>query len=521
MSKWFKFNGNNNKNNGGNQPKSKKRRKDRDDLNSMKRGGSVMEDSDHEDQDHYNDQYQQNNSHHNQHSNSHSQSYNDHHSQSSYNNQSHRQNENGSSRSNKSSPSRALTKSQDKLYVGDKILLANKKSGKIISLGPKPDKEGIWVRVGMGNVHMNADNDQRNKNKSIWVPIQRVDRIISHGKKFDLTIDDRVIERKKGIPGTIMYVGPTHFDEGVWFGVALDTPKGENNGTVKKKFYFLSEPNHGVMLPYKKLEHENKNRNKKSPRKQRSHSQNFEKEENQRRNGNHNGNHSNHQKTNSDGVVNKKYIAQQLQLDQLQQRQQEQQQQNDHQTNNNNNNNHHHPTSTKNNSNSSNDYDYDPEYENGDMVPGGSNKTPSSDSDVQMFMQLKPPQSASSSPRKRNKVNTKKKNKVNTKRSRQTFEEENNQEIDWDDLMDTIWADVPFKSTKKQYRGRSRPMIVQFECIFCSHSVITTNWGSQSTSSECRGNMKQHIKRKHEDKIPTKQKLEKAKQNKRPKLSNQ
>ncbi len=89
--------------------------------------------------------------------------------------------------------------------------------------------------------------------KTIWVPIQRVDKITSSGKKFDLTIDDRVIERKKWIAGTVKYVGPTHFDKGVWFGVALDTPNGKNNGTVKKKFYFLSDKNHGVMLPYKRL----------------------------------------------------------------------------------------------------------------------------------------------------------------------------------------------------------------------------------------------------------------------------
>lgn len=255
MSNWFKLG--KNKNNGNNQQKRKKPRKDRDDLNSMKRGGSVMEDSDHEDQDnnYYNDQYQHNQQHSTSYSHSHHNDNNEHHS-SSYNNNN---NHNNKSSNRRSSPSRALTKSQDKLYVGDKILLANKRSGKVTSLGPKPDKEGIWVRVVMDNVHINADkmfdnnNDQRNKNKTIWVPIQRVDRIISHGKKFDLTIDDRVIERKKGIPGTIMYVGPTHFDKGVWFGVALDTPKGKNNGTVKKKFYFLSEPNHGVMLPYKRL----------------------------------------------------------------------------------------------------------------------------------------------------------------------------------------------------------------------------------------------------------------------------
>eukprot|EP01084_Bolivina_argentea_P110403 197148_1 len=230
--------------------------------------------------------------------------------------------------------SSALTKSGNKLYVGDKILLANKLSGKVISLGPKPDKDGIWVRVVMDDAQMTSDdyynnNNRSNKSKTICVPIQHVDKIIKPGKKFDLTIDDRVIERKKSISGTVKYVGPTHFDKGVWFGVALDTAKGKNNGTVKKKFYFLSEPNHGVMLPYKRLEHENKTK-KKRKGKGRSHSNGFDKNvRNDKEKNVLNRNHSNHQKTQSDGVVNKGYLAQQLQLEQhiISREQQQQQQQ--------------------------------------------------------------------------------------------------------------------------------------------------------------------------------------------------
>ena len=115
--------------------------------------------------------------------------------------------------------SRAVTKSNEQLYVGDKILLANKKRGKVTSLGPKQDKQGIWVRVLMDSLaHTTVDNmfssdNKTTKSKAIWVPIVRVDRVISRGNKYNMTIDDRVIERKKSIPGTIKYVGPTHFDK--------------------------------------------------------------------------------------------------------------------------------------------------------------------------------------------------------------------------------------------------------------------------------------------------------------------
>merc|ERR1712176_420613 len=89
--------------------------------------------------------------------------------------------------------SRATASNGDKLYVGDKILLVNKRSGKVTSLGPKRDKDGIWVRVAMDN----ADNDS---SKAIWVPINRVNRILSEKSRlFDFTIDDRVVDRNKGV----------------------------------------------------------------------------------------------------------------------------------------------------------------------------------------------------------------------------------------------------------------------------------------------------------------------------------
>ena len=142
-------------------------------------------------------------------------------------------------------------KNGEKLYVGDKILLANKRSGKVSSLGPKKNKDGLWVRVIMDSAD-NADNVQA-KPRAIWVPIQRVNYIMSRGNKFDLTVDDRVIDRNKNISGTIKYVGPTHFKKGVFFGVAYDSARGKHNGTVREKFYFLTEPDHGAMLTYKRL----------------------------------------------------------------------------------------------------------------------------------------------------------------------------------------------------------------------------------------------------------------------------
>eukprot|EP01084_Bolivina_argentea_P132314 233501_1 len=142
-----------------------------------------------------------------------------------------------------------------KLYVSDKVLLVNRRSGKVISLGSKANKKGIWVCIVTTPPCISKFSEIPYQVKKIWIPIQRVNNIITYGKKFDLTVGDHVIGRKKGYCGIIKYVGPTHFDKGIWFGVALDNhgPKGKNNGTVKKKYYFECEENCGIMLPYRRL----------------------------------------------------------------------------------------------------------------------------------------------------------------------------------------------------------------------------------------------------------------------------
>merc|ERR1712048_517764 len=106
------------------------------------------------------------------------------------------------------------------LYFGDIVQLSNKKKGTVTALGPRQDKEGVWIRINMEN---NVDTT------SVWVPRARVSKIISSSKrKYDLTIGDRVIETRKKIAGIIRYVGPMYSkqSQGIMFGVEYDVPKG-------------------------------------------------------------------------------------------------------------------------------------------------------------------------------------------------------------------------------------------------------------------------------------------------------
>ncbi|KTG42048.1 hypothetical protein cypCar_00012026 [Cyprinus carpio] len=48
--------------------------------------------------------------------------------------------------------------------------------------------------------------------------------------------------------GTVRYIGPTHFSEGIWVGIELDTPSGKNDGSVEGHQYFRCNPGYGVLV---------------------------------------------------------------------------------------------------------------------------------------------------------------------------------------------------------------------------------------------------------------------------------
>ncbi|XP_067844682.1 kinesin-like protein KIF13B isoform X2 [Heptranchias perlo] len=48
--------------------------------------------------------------------------------------------------------------------------------------------------------------------------------------------------------GTVRYIGPTGFADGIWIGIELDVPAGKNDGSVGGKQYFRCNPGYGVLV---------------------------------------------------------------------------------------------------------------------------------------------------------------------------------------------------------------------------------------------------------------------------------
>ncbi|XP_070494506.1 kinesin-like protein KIF13A isoform X4 [Chironomus tepperi] len=68
-----------------------------------------------------------------------------------------------------------------------------------------------------------------------------------------VVVGESVLIRPYNTSGVIGFIGPTHFQGGIWVGVELDTPTGKNDGTVQGIQYFTCRPKHGIFVRADKL----------------------------------------------------------------------------------------------------------------------------------------------------------------------------------------------------------------------------------------------------------------------------
>uniref|UniRef100_A0A7M4EI36 Centrosomal protein 350 n=1 Tax=Crocodylus porosus TaxID=8502 RepID=A0A7M4EI36_CROPO len=86
---------------------------------------------------------------------------------------------------------------------------------------------------------------------SLWASVSIVEEADG---LLNFHIGDRVLVSSVQ-PGTLKFKGLTRFAKGVWAGVELDKPEGNNNGTYDGIKYFDCKEKHGIFAPPHKISH--------------------------------------------------------------------------------------------------------------------------------------------------------------------------------------------------------------------------------------------------------------------------
>ena len=90
------------------------------------------------------------------------------------------------------------------------------------------------------------------KSEVVSEPLTSFSAASSHSSAPAYSLNQRVLVGGAE-PGTVRFIGPTHFKPGLWIGVELDSEKGKNNGSIGDEQYFTCRPRHGVFAPVSKV----------------------------------------------------------------------------------------------------------------------------------------------------------------------------------------------------------------------------------------------------------------------------
>ena len=63
---------------------------------------------------------------------------------------------------------------------------------------------------------------------------------ITIGQRVEVSQNDRILD------GTVLYKGSLMGRRGLWLGIDLTTPDGDNDGSLKGRVYFRAPLNYGV-----------------------------------------------------------------------------------------------------------------------------------------------------------------------------------------------------------------------------------------------------------------------------------
>eukprot|EP01084_Bolivina_argentea_P255638 430073_1 len=142
--------------------------------------------------------------------------------------------------------------------VGDRVKLTKDNLvGVVRFVGEIQGKKGVFFGVELDNAK-GKNNGSFNKvpyfkckkNKGKFVKQAGIAKTNpkNNADALRITVGDKVKCKKQKCNGTVRFIGTPYSvkDEGVFYGVELDKPKGKNNGTVKDRWYFTCKDKFGA-----------------------------------------------------------------------------------------------------------------------------------------------------------------------------------------------------------------------------------------------------------------------------------
>uniref|UniRef100_A0A0N5ATI9 CAP-Gly domain-containing linker protein 1 n=1 Tax=Syphacia muris TaxID=451379 RepID=A0A0N5ATI9_9BILA len=156
--------------------------------------------------------------------------------------------------------------------IGDRCKVGGRE-GNVVFIGPTSFAPGEWIGIvfdePVGKNDGSVDGKQYfkcEKNHGLFCKSSKLEHVLTSSimqspeastsseyvKNYGFTVGDRVVV-SGGKLGTVRFLGPVDFQEGIWAGIELDTPHGKNDGSVKGRRYFTAKPMYGLFTSASKV----------------------------------------------------------------------------------------------------------------------------------------------------------------------------------------------------------------------------------------------------------------------------
>ncbi|VDD88282.1 unnamed protein product, partial [Enterobius vermicularis] len=158
--------------------------------------------------------------------------------------------------------------------IGDRCKIGNR-FGNVVFIGLTGFAPGEWIGVVLDEPTGKNDGSVEGKryfkcepNHGLFCKAGKLEHVVGsssvkspgleastsseYSRNFGYDVGDRVVV-SGGKLGTVRFLGPVDFQEGVWAGIELDTPQGKNDGSVQGKRYFTAKPMYGLFASAAKV----------------------------------------------------------------------------------------------------------------------------------------------------------------------------------------------------------------------------------------------------------------------------